>query len=333
MNATRLFLVAVVCFGFAGPTVYAQTDEEVAAEVARAKGPAKPWKQVRGFGRVLDLRNPPVIIDEPGLYAIDRTWRISAQGVPAIQVVADDVTLDLHGFEISLVDSTFSTLLMITGGAVEVRNGGLVACCDDGTRTVESTGIGTRLHHLSIYAYETMTFEGNSASITDSDLTARVEIALAGNSNLERNTISCNRGRFCLRLLEDGNRVTDNKWALYQGGGIAILGNRNLVVNNIVEAFEAPDALEAFVVEGDTNVVRANTVLGGFSATSIFVVGGTANTLDGNVLAPQTPTARMRTGMTFTADGNYYGGNRMAAQVPFDLGGTVQTDWGGNVGY
>ena len=37
--------------------------------------------------------------------------------------------------------------------------------------------------------------------------------------------------------------------------------------------------------------------------------------------------------MEFTANGNYYGNNRMAAQVPFALGGTVQTDWGGNVGY
>ena len=67
-------------------------------------------------------------------------------------------------------------------------------------------------------------------------------------------------------------------------------------------------------------------------------IGGTANTLDGNIGAPSEslglPRAvRARIGMQFTAEGNYYGDNRMAAEVPFALGGTVQTDWGGNVGY
>ncbi len=33
------------------------------------------------------------------------------------------------------------------------------------------------------------------------------------------------------------------------------------------------------------------------------------------------------------SNGNYYGNNRMAAQVPFALGGAMQADWGGNVGY
>ena len=56
-------------------------------------------------------------------------------------------------------------------------------------------------------------------------------------------------------------------------------------------------------------------------------------TLDGNIGAPSDPARREAVGMRYTADGNFYGDNRMAAQVPFDLGGTVQTDWGGNVGY
>src|SRR6187551_279098 len=32
-------------------------------------------------------------------------------------------------------------------------------------------------------------------------------------------------------------------------------------------------------------------------------------------------------------NGNFYGDNRMQTAVPFDLGGTTQTNWGGNVGY
>jgi hypothetical protein len=34
-----------------------------------------------------------------------------------------------------------------------------------------------------------------------------------------------------------------------------------------------------------------------------------------------------------TITGGGWGNNRMAAQVPFNLRATVQTDWGGNVGY
>jgi hypothetical protein len=65
----------------------------------------------------------------------------------------------------------------------------------------------------------------------------------------------------------------------------------------------------------------------------LWAISGTANTLDGNVAAPGRFGERARTGMAFTADGNFYGDNRMAAQTPFVVGGTVQTDWGGNVGY
>ena len=331
MDVARWLLAAVLSLAFIGPAAYAQSDGQIAAQ--RAKGPVKPWRQVRGFGRVLDLSNLPLVIDEPGLYAIDRSWLIEQpSGVSElIQITADSVTLDLHGFEISAdIGPPGGTLFVISGRGVEIRNGGFSACCEEAT-AIRSTGFA-RLHHLSIFSGLTMDF-ANGTSLTDSLLSVRVEIQLAGNSKLERNTITCNRGRYCIRALGEGNRVTDNKLTLYQGGGIGILGNRNLVVNNTVEAFEAPDASEAFVVEGDINVVRANTVIGGFEARSIFKISGTANTLDGNVLAPPTPTARARIGMEFTASGNYYGSNRMAAQVPFELGGTVQKDWGDNVGY
>ena len=79
MDVSRLLLIAaavVVCLGFAGPAAQAQDDDEVTAQSAQGhRGPVKPWKHVRGFGRVLDLSKPPVVIDEPGLYAIQRIGR------------------------------------------------------------------------------------------------------------------------------------------------------------------------------------------------------------------------------------------------------------------
>ena len=175
MDVPRLLLAAVVvCLGFAGPAAQAQDDDEVTAQSAQARGPVKPWKHVRGFGRVLDLSKPPVVIDEPGLYAIQRNWKIPravADVTPElIQITADEVTLDLHGFEISADTSgaAQATLLVITGHAAEVRNGGLGACCD-GAVAVHSTA-GPWLHHLRITSFEMMTFDGDGASLTDSEI-------------------------------------------------------------------------------------------------------------------------------------------------------------------
>lgn len=42
---------------------------------------------------------------------------------------------------------------------------------------------------------------------------------------------------------------------------------------------------------------------------------------------------RDNSGIRFTMNGNFYGNNRVAASVPFNVGATVQTDWGGNVGF
>ena len=127
---------------------------------------------------MLDLKNPPIVIDQPGVYAIDRNWNIpdaAANVFPAvIQITANDVTLDLHGFSI-VADPGQSTLLEITGLSAEVRNGGLSACCSDGSETIHATK-DAQLHHLDVFSYETMKFEGDGASFTDSRLSVCVGV-------------------------------------------------------------------------------------------------------------------------------------------------------------
>ena len=130
--------------------------------------------------------------------------------------------------------------------------------------------------------------------------------------------------------------MTDNSVSISQGGGIEIVGDANVVSGNVVDATDAPDALEAFDVKGDSNAVRGNTLIlagNGSIRNPFWIISGTANTIDGNIAAPPFAGALEQIGMEFRADGNYYGNNRMGAQVPFSLGGTVQKDWGGNVGY
>jgi hypothetical protein len=285
---------------------------------------------------VLDLTNPPVVIDEPGLYAIDRDWQIprtTAEAVPElIQITADNVTLDLHGFEIeSETAFAFSTLLVITGSFAEIRQGELMACCEGSIALrVDSPAA---LHHVTMYSFEAITLAGGS--IADSELSPNVAIRFAGRASLERNTIFCNHGTRCVRLSGDRNLIRDNRMTASQGGGIELLGNASAIANNFVDLSSDVDGLTAFDIKGDHNVVRGNTVLAGFNSGGqpLFAISGTANTLDGNIVATPAADDRARNGMAFTADGNYYGNNRIAAEVPFALGGTVQTDWGGNVGY
>ena len=336
MDAIRAFLVVVVCLGAAGPVAQAQ-DRAVAAESARVKGPVNPWTQVRGFGRVLDLSNPPVVIDEPGLYAIDKDWsipRATTEVVPElIQITADNVTLDLHDYEIVIETAfTSATLLVISGGDAEVRNGTLAACCEAAT-AIRGTR-APRLHHVSISSWENVTFVAG-VSITDSRVAPRFEMRFEGRADLERNSIECNRGFYCIRLLGDENRFVDNKMRTSQGGGLEVVGNGGLVANTVMDRTDQVDYFPAFDIKGDHNLVRGNTViLGGAEAGQpLFAISGTGNTLDANIVPPPAPGQRALIGMQFTADGNFYGDNRMAAQVPFALGGTVQTDWGGNVGY
>ena len=188
MDASRLLLIAVVALGLglAIPAAQAQDKDTVSAQWRRTgppqpMGPAKPWKHVRGFGRVLDLRKPPVVIDEPGLYAIQQNGGSRGDDgvVPElIQITADDVTLDLHGFTVS---SRAVQLLYAADDhrrRGEVRNGGLAACCDDGTGTLASTAAAPGFIIFRFYRNETMTFEGEGTSFTDSNIALRLGLRL-----------------------------------------------------------------------------------------------------------------------------------------------------------
>ena len=68
--------------------------------------------------------------------------------------------------------------------------------------------------------------------------------------------------------------MTDNSVSISQGGGIEIVGDANVVSGNVVDATDAPDALEAFDVKGDpvgeqavsnalANMKRTNKVVSG----------------------------------------------------------------------
>ena len=302
------------------------------AEEAVTGGVAKPWKNVRGVGRVLDLTKLPLVIDEPGLYALQRDWVLTGYrlGGELIRVTADNVTLDLHGFKIEIrLDDISSTLIAVSGNEVVVRNGRLSACCE-GAAAFGSTGTGTLLEHLDVLSGFPMLFEGAQATITDSVIFARWGIFVKERSVVQRNALSCRT--FCLSLSGDKNQVIANRFDFGDADVVVeVAGDGNIIERNVIDNdFVVPGT--AYVIAGARNVVRDNTITGTGDIVA-FGVSGVKNTLDGNILASREAGPPVRVGIDFTANGNYYGNNRMAATVPFNLNGTVQTDWGGNVSY
>ena len=173
-------------------------------------------------------------------------------------------------------------------------------------------------------------FEGARATITDSVIAARWGTNVNETSVVRRNALSCRT--FCLTLQGDMNQVIDNRFAFADADFVVhVYGDANVIERNMIDNnFIAP--YPAYVVDGDRNVIRDNTITGSGAGVA-FAVGGTGNTLDGNIVASREAGPSTEVGIEFTADGNYYGNNRMAAIVPFNLNGTVQTDWGGNVSY
>ena len=71
--------------------------------------------------RVLDL-SAPVVIREAGRYVLDRDWDVDGFGssVWALEITADNVTLDMQGFGLS-----GASLLSIGGSSATVKNGHL----------------------------------------------------------------------------------------------------------------------------------------------------------------------------------------------------------------
>ena len=322
-----VFVVSAAC-GAQGQQVPA----DAAAHAVR--GAPKPWKNVRGVGRVLDLSELPVVIDEPGLYALDRDWTLTGYqlGGELIRIAADDVTLDLRGFQLEIFQIDVLTVLVaVSGNDVAVRSGGLEACCE-GASAVQSSGWDTRLELLNVYSHDGMGFRGRNAAIVDSVIYARWGIGVQEHSVVERNEIGCRSG--CLVLRGDGNQALDNRFEYSDASAVLdVEGHGNVIAGNTLSAYDS-GAEEVVSVSGDRNVLRDNTaVVTEFPGSLMFVISGTGNTLDGNVVASGNDYASASVGIRFTADGNFYGDNRMAATVPFDLGGTLQTNWGGNVAY
>ena len=290
------------------------------------------WAQAQ---TVVDLTTLPFTISEPGTYVLDTDWAVTTvdNGQTMIDITASDVVLDLHGFEIAQDGSEGVTLVAIAGDRVTVSNGRL-----KGRRisaiAFRSTGATTVVDSVNVEDSATSSFEGNGALIRSSQFVAKGGVGVTGTgSRIERSDISCNQGSLSVG---PAAQVRDNRIWSFQGTSVTINGDGSLFRNNTVVNAQTFGA--GVAVAGNDNAILENTVqFDSPEASSPAIrVAGTRNVIRGNLAVPSTAASvppRWATGIRFQQDGNFYGNNQMAATVPFDLGGTVQTDWGSNVGY
>ena len=302
----------------------------LAQEKPKSGDPAHPpWKLQAGY-RVLDLSRAPIVIDEPGRYAIDRDWNVHVvEPGTLIHIVADNVTVDFRGFAIAFDNQGEG--VGIDGDAVSVRNGALMGNLF--VDSLRSDGAETTIDNMRILGDIAIRLRGDRARVRNSSLGGRFGSVLGGDSAVaEGNVFRCGTS-FCLEV-GNGVRVSGNHISTGQDGAVDVRGNRNIFADNIVD-FKNAVAPVAFSVTGDGNVLRDNTVLvsGLNSSQVVFSVAGTANVLDGNISVPQT-SERGGVGMSFAQNGNFHGDNRLGGvSEAIRENGTTQTAWGGTVAF
>jgi hypothetical protein len=326
----------VVVLGVVGLLVAldpAAAQQLVSATSPASQTPAKPY-------RVVNLKNGSFVIDTSGNWVLNRSWHFDgvANTLNIIDVVADDVVLDFRGFEIEVEgspDAARVNVINVQGDRVTLRDAVVSICCGESGFALHSTGTSTVIEGFRGYSFAGIRLEGASTVLRDSSFRIARAVRVNGSSATIENTfISCGLIA-CVILTSDDNKLLNSRFEF--GGDLSqvrIGGNRNIVAGNVIEwRGEPPFAVDvAIEILGNANVVRDNT-LAATGVNLVVNVAGTGNVIDGNISADLGERSTIGVGIRFEQDGNFYGDNRMDAMVPFDLGGTRQTDWGGNVGY
>ncbi len=281
--------------------------------------------------RTLDLSVVPMTINQPGTYVVRRDWDLTLPNVSstAITVMAANVVIDFRGFSIKL-SQTGGTAIKIKGASATVRNGSLGAV-EEGSYAIRSSGASTIVENMNIYSYAGLPLSGRQTIIRNSTLQGRFnEVHVGEMAVVERNTIGC--FVHCATLQGNGIVFQHNRVVVSTEYGMEVRGDHNLVSDNVLSGGMPGEIFTSLIVVGNDNTLARNTVL--HQSRTILSVDGSGNTIEGTIAPPPGPFAGPSTyGITFLEDGNFFGNNRLSAQVPFDTNGTVQTDWGGNVAY
>ena len=279
--------------------------------------------------QTLDLSRPPVEISQPGFYVLDRNWSVGFNNNAAIVITADDVTLDMQGFEVTMVGGGISS----SGSNVTIRNGRVSG---RGT-AIAVSGAFTRIQNVraSVDEGKAINLGGSGSVLTDS--VASVGGGGSGGTAVSAGSGTIVRGNFISGLssaaiaMGYGATVTDNVVSgCVDEPCIVVSADNNIIARNRIDSIEAANG-EGLWIVGNHNIAVEN-VFRGCGQRPAILVEGQGNTIREN-LAPKCEGEVGGVGIAFLRDGNFYGDNTMWATVPFNVGATVQSDLGGNTGF
>jgi hypothetical protein len=312
--------------------------------VARAQAPAET--QSKGtHAKVLHLTASHIVIDRPGMYVLDRNWRVPGTG-RVIEITANDVVFDLKGFSIDVpIESgeVAGRAISIDGDNVTVRNGKIVTT---GPQVLWTEGSATVVDTMQMEVTSGsggLTLGGPDAVVRNSSLKSPSGLRTHAQGDrylIEGNRIDCVSQ--CLSAGGTGGVVRNNQLYRSDVTGtespmVSVSGAGNTIESNYLENIEVFQS--AITVSGEQHVIADNTMVltrGLFSGFAILVdERGSANVINGNIASHSMRDRRWEIGVGFTpgSGNNFFGDNRMEAFVPVLLQNTPQVDWGGNVGY
>jgi hypothetical protein len=297
--------------------------------------PPQPPPAPPSFANILTLDPTRAIeITAPGVYLLNRNWVTGPNG-PGILISADDVTLDLQGFEYHGEAGG----IVSNGRNVVIRNGRVSATT---AFAITSFGPSAVIHDLRVHVDvgTAISLLGAGSLLHDSTVTVGEGLSVrAHDDTIVRNNRLEGRRAVALEAIRASRTlITDNQFVACGSGApcVHIEGNNNIFSRNKVTAL-AGSTVDGVVIVGNFNDAQDNVLIhcGAVSGSNAMSVSGQWNTLRGNLM-PRCSDAfglGWSVGIGFGQAGNFYGDNIVWALRPFELNGTVQTDLGGNVGF
>lgn len=239
-----------------------------------------------GIVLIDDTLGFPVTIDQPGSYRLTSNLTVTDPNVNAIEIVADNVTLDLNGFAIlgpgggqgNGVKGTSSSITVVNGSVEQMGGSGI---------TLRGTNLRVERIHAAI--------NGNAGIEA-----VAPTVNTPGACLILKNTSVANKGPGVIAgagCKVESNAVTNNG-----GDGIAATNGNNLILENTVSENTG------FGIRTVIAVVRNNTVAGNNRAG---IVAQRGSVVTGNAVFANTEAGLLADASVGYAE-NVFNGNRPA---------------------
>ena len=213
------------------------------------------WAASKGPIQIKPPKTFPVVISQPGSYQLIGNLTVPT-AVPAIQIDASNVTLDLNGFTVqagtasgtlaSGINATNTSQRNITvkNGVVHGFNGSGVNLSGSGHVVTDVKAEGNALHGIQVFVGSivercTVTGNGLHGITTDTSCAIKDNVCTGNGSDgihvRQSGTVlqnTCNGNGADGIVTEGGSTAIQNNCSGNAGNGIACVGSNNSIVDN-----------------------------------------------------------------------------------------------------